>query len=134
MARRSKERLTEVRERLFRWREVHGGRGRPIPEELWASAAAVAAVEGVSTTARMLGVDRARLERRVGSLSSMTVATRSVGRTAPPQATFVELPALQSPLGAQLVVRLTARDGEQMEILGGVDVLALAREFWIRAR
>lgn len=134
MARQSKERLTEVRERLFRWRELHGGRGRPIPEELWASAAAVAAVEGVSATARVLGVDQARLERRVGSHASMTVATQSVARTAPPQATFVELPALQSPLGAQLVVRLTARDGEQMEILGGVDVLAVVREFWSRAR
>jgi hypothetical protein len=55
-------------------------------------------------------------------------------RGASPQATFVELPSLQSSHQRHLVVRLTGQDGEQMEVLGGIDVLELVREFWSRAR
>lgn len=130
MAGQSTEGLAAVRDRLTRWRERHGGRGRLIPQELWAAAAAVAAVEGVNVTARVLGVDRGRLGRRV-SQSAMATAP---GRAAPPQPAFVELPRIQSPAGGQSVVRLIGRDGEQMEIAGGVDVLTLVREFWSRAR
>ncbi len=136
MARRntSTEGLEKVRERLVRWRERYGGRGRPIPEELWAAAAAVARIEGVDATARVLGVDRARLARRVVPSASMVAAPKDVARMTPPQTAFVELPRVQSPLAGQVVVRLSKRNGEQLEIMGGVDVLAVVREFWRRAR
>jgi hypothetical protein len=134
VARRRTERLEEVRWRLVRWRERHGGRGRPIPEELWTAAAAVASVEGVDATARVLGVDRARLARRVVSSPSMVTAPQRVARFTPPEAAFVELPRVQSPPAGQIVVRLSGRDGEQMEIIGGTEVLAVVRELWNRAR
>lgn len=135
MARRSTERLAEVQERLVRWRERHGGPGRPIPEELWAEAAAVAADEGVDTTARALGVDRDRLARRVlDQRSTLTALRRVDGSSLSAVPTFVELPSLQSPLTGQSVVRFVGSDGEQMEIVGGIDVLTLVREFWSRAR
>lgn len=133
MARQSTDRLAEVRERLARWRERHGGPGRPIPEKLWAEAGAVAAAEGVEVTARVLGVDRDRLARRVSERSA-TAPQRVVNATASSSLAFVELPRLQSPLGGQTVVRLVGSDGEQMEIMGGIDALALVREFWNRTR
>ena len=44
--------FAEVHEWLTSWRGRHGGRRRPIPDELWVVAAEVAEVEGISTTAR----------------------------------------------------------------------------------
>jgi hypothetical protein len=98
---------------------------------LWEAAAAVAVVEGVDRTARALGMDHAKLSRRVSQGGSIV---KGPPRTAPSPATFVELPTLQSSHQRQLVVRLTGRDGEQMEIHGGVEILEVVREFWGRAR
>jgi hypothetical protein len=61
----SGEKLGRVQRKLAQWRGQYGGRGRPIPEEVWSAAVEVAAVEGVGATARALSVDRARLSRRV---------------------------------------------------------------------
>ncbi len=60
--------LAEVQTRLAWWRRRYGGRGRPIPEELWTAATALADAVGVNATARALGLNRARLARRVSSL------------------------------------------------------------------
>src|SRR5258708_30732347 len=64
--------LGRIRRRLERWREQYGGRGQPIPEDLWDATVEVARVEGVDTTARALRVDRGRLARRpeLGSAGS----------------------------------------------------------------
>lgn len=139
MTRRSTDGLEEVRERLVRWRERHGGPGRPIPEELWAEAAAVAAAQGVDGTARALGVDRERLARRVAERRStattmVTALQRGVNGTRASSVAFVELPSPQLPLAGQSVVRLVGRNGEQMEIKGNIDAVALVREFWARTR
>jgi hypothetical protein len=93
----------------------------------------VAAVEGVDTTARVLGVDRDRLARRVSDRKS-TGLRRVVTANPSSSPAFVELPRLQAPLAEHSVVRLVGRDGEQMEIVGDIDALALVREFWNRAR
>ena len=66
-------RLDQVRQRLTRWREEHGGRGQALPEELWAAAVQVAAAEGVASTARALRVDRGRLARRMERWSAGSV-------------------------------------------------------------
>jgi hypothetical protein len=39
--------LESLSERLEHWRDQHGGRGRRIPDELWAEAMEVAKEEGV---------------------------------------------------------------------------------------
>ena len=127
--------LGRVQKQLARWRAEHGGRGRPIPEGLWASAAAVASTAGVEATARALGVDRVRLSRRVRRSASGSVDAPK--RSLASSAHFVELDAERVFSRGQILVRLTNRDGEQLEIAleGGVaDVTAVAQAFWSRAR
>src|SRR5256885_3078749 len=86
-------RLALTRARLAQWRAQHGGRGIPVPEELWAEGVKVARVEGAGTTARALRLDRARLEARMAMDREAEVGEASGG--------FVELdagPARPSPL------------------------------------
>lgn len=127
--------LCRVQRDLSRWRSQHGGRGRPIPAELWSAAVDVASVEGVEATARALGVDRARLSRRIAGRpgSADPAAQTSLSATG-----FVEVDPRQVLAGGgQVLVRLTGRDGEQVEFAfdaGAVDVAAVAGAFWGRAR
>lgn len=137
MAEREAERgrLSEVERRLSRWRRAHGGRGRPIPQALWEAAVEVAGEEGVERTARVLGVDRGRLARRVARGAESAVAApepRALSR-----AGFVEVDAQRVLSRGQVVVRLWGRDGERVEIAvdgGMVDVTAVAQAFWSRGQ
>jgi|SRR5688572_11586666 len=130
--------LGRVGRKLSGWRERHGGRGRPIPEELWGEAAEVAAVVGVDEAARVLGVDRERLARRVAERSSERSSVEALPvRRAPASAAFVEVDAHRVFARGMTVFRLTSRDGEQLQIEvegGTVDVAAVARTFWERTR
>lgn len=106
---------------LARWRGRHGGRGRRIPERLWAEAVEVARREGVEATARALRLDQQRLKDRVGGGGGSSAA-------------FVEVSV--APVGGSgpLLVELVGRGGEQMRIhLAGPSSAALvelARAFW----
>jgi hypothetical protein len=133
MSRRNGERprLDQVRERLTRWRERHGGPGIPLPEPLWAAAAEVARSEGVGATARALRVDRWRLAAR-------TEAAEPDGGTVP-SGGFVEIDASQLCLSPQrVVVRFESGEGDRLEVELGeaatVDVVALAHAFFGRRR
>jgi hypothetical protein len=129
--------LGRVEKMLSSWRERCGGRGRPIPEELWRAAAEVATVAGVKQTARVLGVDRERLLRRVGSRVSGASGAAVLAGPAVASAAFVEVDARGELSRGKTVVRLSRRDGEQLEIeVEGcaLDVAAALREFWERAR
>ena len=57
--------LDEARAALASWRQVHGGRGRPIPPALWSSAADVAREVGVPEVARAMRLDARKLARLV---------------------------------------------------------------------
>ena len=129
---RGRSRLALTHTRLTQWRAQHGGRGIPVPEELWAEVVKVARVEGAGTTARALRLDRARLEGRMALDRGAEDAEASGG--------FVELDAgrlgLSSP--RTTVVRFHGRDGERVEVEIGtgaaIDVAALAEAFWRRGR
>ena len=136
-------RLPTVRRRLSEWRERHGGRGRPIPAELWDAAVTVARNEGVAQTARALGVDRRRLERLAATEQPALAA--SALRVAPPPSValppsvdFVQLDAEAFCPRGLTVVQLEGADGERVRVeLSGasaVDVVALSRAFWSRGR
>ena len=58
--------LEQVQKRLARWRARHGGRGRPIPDALWAAAATVA-----STSTR----PAALIAKFIGSSSPGVIGT-----------------------------------------------------------
>ena len=128
--------LVGVGRELSTWRERHGGRGRPIPPHLWERAVAVARVEGIDTTARALKVDRDRLARLTGTVStrSDSLAVAQV----PASTEFVELSAGVVCGGGHTVVHLEGPDGERVrvEVSGssGVDVVSLAKAFWSRSR
>jgi hypothetical protein len=127
---RGRSRLALTHTRLTQWRAQHGGRGIPVPEELWAEVVKVARVEGAGTTARVLRVDRARLEARMAMDRGAEVAEASSG--------FVELDAGRLGLSARTVVRFHGRDGERLEVEIGtgaaIDLAALAEAFWRRGR
>lgn len=130
--------LGKVEKKLSSWREQHGGRGRPIPEELWAEAAGVAAVAGVAETARVLCVDRERLARRVAERASGASAVMALpSRSAAVSAAFVEVDARRVFTRGRTLVRLTSRNGEQLELEiegNAMEVAAVARALWERAR
>ena len=128
--------LRRVQRQLTAWREQHGGRGRPIPTQLWEQAVAVARAEGVEATARALGVDRHRLARLAEPVAAgpefLTAADE------PASAEFVELDGGVLCSGGQTVVHLEGGDGDRVRIevngVPGVDVIALAHAFWRRGQ
>ena len=74
--------MRRVYRRFERWRSAHSGARLPIPEPLWASAAAVAREHGVFHTAKVLRLEYGKLKRMVAS-------ARPIAKTAAPA--FVEL-------------------------------------------
>jgi hypothetical protein len=129
----AQEQLGRVQRQLGQWRAQHGGRGRRIPDALWAAAAAVASKEGVEATARALTVDRARLCRRMEGPPASAAATAKSPLHS--RARFVEVDAGRVFSRGQILVRLTNREGEQLEIGldgGAADAVAVASAFWDR--
>jgi len=101
---------------------------------LWTMAAAVARVEGVSTTARVLRLDAKRLAARAAKGET---ADLSLGH--PMQ--FVELSAMPARAGAEpIIVDLIGRDGERVRVelparaVASGELVAVASAFWSRGR
>jgi hypothetical protein len=100
-----------LRERLERWREQHGGRGRRIPDELWAEAMEVAEKEGVERTAGVLRLEHERL----GDLVTESKRWRSGGREEKVKLIEVELPKVSD--RGSTMIRLMGGDGEELRII-----------------
>lgn len=110
---RSEQRVSvaEVRAELAAWRRKHGGRGKPIPPRFWAQATELAGRDGVIATARALGLDRARLERRMQGAGGAAGAARE----ASPR--FIELAASEVlPPSGQVTLEVLGRDGERLRL------------------
>lgn len=125
--------LEAARTALASWRQTHGGRGRPIPPALWASAADVARVVGVPEAARALRLSARKLARVVEG----GVASAPGSEVEPTD--FVALGCLD--LGAprearRTVLELVGHEGDRVRLeVGdgvGVDLVAVARAFWSR--
>ena len=106
-------------ERAFRdWRRNR--RTREISEELWARAARVASVHGVTKTATRLRLNSTRLKERC------ELEAREGG--------FVELAASELPLGGESVVELERASGSRLRlVMRGASVAAVtagAKELW----
>jgi hypothetical protein len=120
-----------LRKRLDKWRKEHGGRGRRIPEELWADAAEVASVEGVEITARRLRLSRDRLEERVAKKTGC----RPKGRSDDERPEFIELALPHSRSTGRTMFMLANGRGDELCIIdmaGCVDIRTLVRDFWDR--
>lgn len=85
-AERRPPRLKTVRRQLDRWRRTRAHARAPLPDRLWAAAAALVPEHGLYGTARALGVSYGALKRHVGrSRRDRDEPTRTAVR-------FVELP------------------------------------------
>ena len=124
--------LETTREALASWRRLHGGRGRPIPAELWSRAADVAVASGVAETARALRLDASKLAKLVEARAKSAPAALM----GPAQ--FVELGGMALGEPRKAVLELVGREGDRvrLEVVGyAADAAAfvtLARAFWDR--
>jgi hypothetical protein len=118
--------LNRVRERISRWRAERGGRGIPLPEEIWSEAVEAAGVHGVDVVAQALRVDGGRLAARLARSNG----TEPVGGTGE---AFVEVSASGLCAPARTVIRLEGAEGERLELELGdgacLDIVAIARAF-----
>lgn len=112
-----------IRRRLDRWRATRPHRRARIPEPIWAAAVGLARQDGLSETARALGLSYTTLKQRLEAHGA--TPTGSVP-------TFVEL-APAPTLGA-CVIEVPGPDGHALRIhlqgLPMADLLALSRAVW----
>ena len=124
--------LETTREALASWRRLHGGRGRPIPAELWSRAADVAVASGVAETARALRLDASKLAKLVKARAKSAPAALM----GPAQ--FVELGGMALGEPRKAVLELVGREGDRvrLEVVGyaadAAGFVTLARAFWDR--
>jgi hypothetical protein len=99
----------------------------PIPEALWASAAAVAREHGVFRTAKTLRLEHGKLKRLVAS------AKPAVRRATAPPAGFLELVAPSVPGPTECVIELEGPRGKmriQWKGTAAPDLAGLSRALW----
>ena len=117
--------MQRIHRRFERWRSSHQGR-LPIPEALWASAAAVAREHGVFRTAKIL-----RLE--YGKLNRMVETAAPVRRAPAPSAEFLELVAPQPAGLTECLIELEGPRGKmriQWKGAAAPDLAGLSRALW----
>ena len=117
--------MQRIHRRFERWRSSHQGR-LPIPEALWASAAAVAREHGVFRTAKIL-----RLE--YGKLKRMAESDAPARRTLAPPAEFLELVAPQTVGLSECIIELEGPRGKmriQWKGAAAPDLAGLSRALW----
>jgi hypothetical protein len=116
--------MRKVWRRFERWRKGHTAR-LPIPESLWASAAAVAREHGVCRTAKVLRLEYGTLKRMVESASPRV-------RRAVPPTTFLELVPPQAGLSECLIDLEGPRGKVRIQWKGTTapDLAGLSRALW----
>jgi hypothetical protein len=102
-------RLEEARRRFHEWRRTRPAIG-PIPAELWAEAAICAAEYGVNRTARLLGLDSAKLKRQSG------LGKKPGKQRSPRRATFVEVAPATGAAAPECVLEVESRAGTRLRI------------------
>jgi len=125
--------MQRICRRFERWRSSHRGR-LPIPEGLWASAAAVAREHGVFQTAKVLRLEYGKLKRMVETAPSGV--RPAAGRPLGP-ATFLELAPPQAvPSGPGLSECLIELEGPRGKIriqwkgTTAPELASLSRALW----
>jgi hypothetical protein len=120
--------MQRVYRRFERWRSSHQGR-LPIPEALWASAAAVAREHGVFRTSKILRLEYGKLKRMVET----TAPVRPVMRATAPPAEFLELVAPQTVGLSECLIELEGPRGKmriQWKGATAPDLAGLSRALW----
>ena len=127
-----REDVEQVQRRFAEFPQAHAARSR-LPKELWAAAAKVARRDGITATARVLGVDRPslqrwtdRLEPRASTKSPKSPRRHRLDRSAAPAA-FVELLAASTGTASSCVVEVESASGGKLRLdLKGIATSQLA--------
>jgi len=117
--------MQRIYRRFERWRSSHRGR-LPIPDALWASAAATAREHGVFRTAKILRLEYGKLKRTVESAAS-------VRRAPAPPAGFLELVVPRAVGLTECLIELEGPRGKmriQWKGATAPDLAALSRALW----
>ena len=115
--------IQEVQARLEQWRQSRPKRA-PIPDELWAAAAALARRDGVNRTAAALRLDGGKLRRKMGT-------SAAPARKAQPA--FVELMADGTSGRSLYTFELEGGNGKlriHCEGTSAAELTALTRALW----
>ncbi len=123
--------VEQARRRFAEFRQAHAVRSR-LPEELWATAAKLARRDGVTATARALGLDRAslqkwtdRLEPRTSTKPHKIPRGGQCGKNAAPA--FVELLAASTGTATSCLVEVESTSGSKLRLdLKGIATSQLA--------
>ena len=114
--------LLRLQRRFAAWRKIRTP-GERIPEQLWKSAAKVAADYGLNRTASVLKLDYYSLKRHVDLLAESAVS-----------AAFIELPPAPVVPAHECIIELEDGTGASLRMhCKGTelpDLLALGRSFW----
>ncbi len=113
-----------VRERIDRWRQGRAA-GRPMPAELWEAAANVAREQGVSRTARALGLDYKNLKSR--AQAGQPVEAARFVEWAPPMPTAACRIEIESANGTRIKMELPSVAGAQVALALCATVGGMAR-------
>jgi hypothetical protein len=115
-----REDVEQARRRFVEFRETHAARSR-LPEQLWAAAAKLARRDGITATARVLGVDRPslqkwtdRLEPRASTKSPKSPRRHPRSGSAAPA--FVELLATGPATAGSCVVEVESASGGKLRL------------------
>lgn len=115
-----REDVEQVRRRFAEFRQTHAARSR-LPEPLWAAAAKLARQDGITATARVLGVDRPslqkwtdRLEPRAATKSPKSPRRHRLDGSAAPA--FVELLAASTGTATSCVVEVESASGGKLRL------------------
>ncbi len=117
----------KVRGQFAAWRKTRKNRG-PIPGALWDAALSLAGAYSIHQISKELRLNYTALKDRVE-------ASHNLIPDKAPQATFVELPALNQPMPIEeFSLDLENEAGAKMRIHvkghTGIDLLALTQNFW----
>ena len=120
--------MREAQQRFEEWRSSQSGR-KPLPETLWALAAATARQHGVFRTAQVLRLDYTKLKHVTTTPAPSPKAKPRSGQ----KAAFVELLAASTPHLCECIIEVEGPRGRmRVEWKGSTapDLAALGRVLW----
>jgi hypothetical protein len=112
-----REDVEQLRQRFVEFRQAHAVRSR-LPEELWTAAAKLARRDGITVTARALGLDRPSLQKWTNRLEPRPSVKAPKPPRRQPQGTpaFVELLAGSTATRNSCLVEVESRQGGKLRL------------------
>lgn len=114
-----REDVEQARRRFVEFRQAHAARSR-LPKELWAAAARLARRDGITATARVLGVDRPSLQKWTDRLEPRASTKLPKSRRHPlggsDAPAFVELLAAGTATATSCVVEVESASGGKLRL------------------